>query len=305
MGYFTEEQLEEIKQYILDTGTKDTDLPSVSNVSSTDEIVIVQNGYNKKINLRTLFSSFGGITKDLETVEKDTKDTLIYVQDIETSMITNKNLGTEIINNLTIQEGNWVADNTIIGQATGDAGADGADGKTWKPTVSTDGNLSWELNNNIELPEIINIKGTKGDKGDKGDRGLGVSFYDHTLGTIGSSVTIDVLDKGYNIRFFEISRNFTLILKNICIGDSGTIYIQNINEGVSFTLKCSDLNNNLYSIGIEEDNVPGQVVTPSNNFNIMEKGRYKYTCKSGTIKNTQTCFDSAIFIEFDPEECAQ
>lgn len=176
MGYFTTEQLEEIKQYILDTGTKDTDLPSVSNVSSKDEIVIVQNGYNKKINLRTLFSSFGGITKDLETVEKDTKDTLIYVKDVETSMITKDNLGSELVNNLTIQEGNWVANNTIIGQATGNKGDQGISyTPIYNPTLNT---LEWsastiqpdsfdfskiyvKVENPVEVIDNINIKDYK------------------------------------------------------------------------------------------------------------------------------------------------
>lgn len=142
MGYFTTEQLEEIKQYILATGTKDTDLPSVSNVSSNDEIVIVQNGYNKKINLRTLFSSFGGITKDLETVEKYTTEAVTNFNNIKTTMITNENLAEKIIGKFSINDnGKWVVNDVVIGQATGDKGDDGL---TYTPIYNIDLNkLEW------------------------------------------------------------------------------------------------------------------------------------------------------------------
>lgn len=187
MGYFTTEQLEEIKQYILDTGTKDTDLPLVSNVSSKDEIVIVQNGYNKRIELKKLFSSFGGITQDIENLDKfnkdisaeniEIKDSLNYFKD---NTILKTNLGQELVNNLTITNGNWVANNTIIGQATGNDGKpgangkngtngidgkDGQDGNTWKPFVDDLGNLSWQLDTDFIAPEETNIKGEKGDSG--------------------------------------------------------------------------------------------------------------------------------------------
>ena len=177
MGYFTTEQLEEIKQYILDTGTKDTDLPSVSNVSSNDEIVIVQNGYNKKINLRTLFSSFGGITKALETVEKNTTEAVTNFNDIKVNMITNENLAEKMIGKFSIDDnGKWVVNDVVIGQATGDKGNDGI---TYTPIYNTDLNkLEWststiqpdsfdflkiyiKVENPVEVTGDINIKDYK------------------------------------------------------------------------------------------------------------------------------------------------
>ena len=150
MGYFTTEQLEEIKQYILDTGTKDTDLPSVSNVSSKDEIVIVQNGYNKKINLRTLFSSFGGITKDLETVEKNTNTVVTNFEDIKLNMITNENLAEKMIGKFSINDnGKWVVNDVIIGQATGDKGDRGDNGGIYKPTLINN-NIQYEYTESME-----------------------------------------------------------------------------------------------------------------------------------------------------------
>lgn len=177
MGYFTTEQLEEIKQYILNTGTKDTDLPSVSNVSSNDEIVIVQNGYNKKINLRTLFSSFGGITKDLETVEKNTTEAVTNFNDIKATMITDKNLAEKMVGKFSINDnGKWVVNNVVIGQATGDKGDNGI---TYTPIYNTNLNkLEWststiqpdsldfskiyvKVENPIEVLYDINIKDYK------------------------------------------------------------------------------------------------------------------------------------------------
>ena len=50
-------------------------------------------------------------------------------------------------------------------------GTKGDKGDTWKPTVDSNGNLSWAINSNTTAPTTVNIKGLKGDKGDKGDKG--------------------------------------------------------------------------------------------------------------------------------------
>ena len=50
-------------------------------------------------------------------------------------------------------------------------GDKGETGSTWKPTVSSTGDLSWTLDNDTTTPTTVNIKGVKGDKGDKGDTG--------------------------------------------------------------------------------------------------------------------------------------
>lgn len=60
-------------------------------------------------------------------------------------------------------------------------GLKGEKGDTWKPTIDSNGIISWALNNGTTIPISMNIKGPKGDvgatgtpgpKGDKGDTGL-------------------------------------------------------------------------------------------------------------------------------------
>lgn len=58
---------------------------------------------------------------------------------------------------------------------TGNKGEQGDPGKTWLPSVSNSGILSWEnsvLNNPPTPTSIIGPQGPKGDKGDKGDPGI-------------------------------------------------------------------------------------------------------------------------------------
>ena len=53
----------------------------------------------------------------------------------------------------------------------GETGAAGADGVTFYPAVSEDGDLSWSNNGGLENPETINIRGPQGIPGEKGDIG--------------------------------------------------------------------------------------------------------------------------------------
>lgn len=50
-------------------------------------------------------------------------------------------------------------------------GIQGLKGDTWKPTVDSNGNLSWAINNTTSTPSTINIKGPQGIQGPKGDTG--------------------------------------------------------------------------------------------------------------------------------------
>ena len=54
----------------------------------------------------------------------------------------------------------------------GPKGEAGIDGHTFVPKVSPDGILSWELDGEITLPELVSIKGPQGEKGDRGETGL-------------------------------------------------------------------------------------------------------------------------------------
>ena len=44
-------------------------------------------------------------------------------------------------------------------------------GKTFKPVIDSEGNLSWEIWDGVSLTPSVNITGPKGERGEKGDRG--------------------------------------------------------------------------------------------------------------------------------------
>lgn len=50
-------------------------------------------------------------------------------------------------------------------------GPKGEDGKTWKPSVDEDGNLTWTLDNSTTTPASVNIKGEQGIQGPQGEKG--------------------------------------------------------------------------------------------------------------------------------------
>lgn len=77
----------------------------------------------------------------------------------------------------------------------GTAGADGEDGATFTPSVSSDGVLSWSNNKGLANPAPINIKGADGTngtngvdgaKGDKGDKGDPFTYADFTAEQLAS-----------------------------------------------------------------------------------------------------------------------
>lgn len=77
----------------------------------------------------------------------------------------------------------------------GTAGADGEDGATFTPSVSSDGVLSWSNNKGLANPAPVNIKGADGAngtngvdgaKGDKGDKGDPFTYDDFTAAQLAS-----------------------------------------------------------------------------------------------------------------------
>lgn len=54
----------------------------------------------------------------------------------------------------------------------GEKGADGKNGATWKPSVDSEGNLSWINDTSQTVPVVVNIKGPKGDIGPQGLQGI-------------------------------------------------------------------------------------------------------------------------------------
>lgn len=68
----------------------------------------------------------------------------------------------------------------------GTAGADGEDGATFTPSVSSDGVLSWSNNKGLANPAPVIIKGVDGAKGDKGDKGDPFTYDDFTAEQLAS-----------------------------------------------------------------------------------------------------------------------
>lgn len=62
----------------------------------------------------------------------------------------------------------------------GTAGADGEDGATFTPSVSSDGTLSWSNDKGLANPASVNIKGEAGAAGAKGDKGDPFTYDDFT-----------------------------------------------------------------------------------------------------------------------------
>lgn len=62
----------------------------------------------------------------------------------------------------------------------GTAGADGEDGATFTPSVSSDGTLSWNNDKGLANPASVNIKGEAGAAGAKGDKGDPFTYDDFT-----------------------------------------------------------------------------------------------------------------------------
>lgn len=54
----------------------------------------------------------------------------------------------------------------------GEKGVDGKNGATWKPSIDSEGNLSWINDTSQTVPVAVNIKGPKGDKGEQGLQGI-------------------------------------------------------------------------------------------------------------------------------------
>ena len=51
-------------------------------------------------------------------------------------------------------------------------GPKGENGATWKPSVDSEGNISWINDTSQTVPVTVNIKGPKGDKGEQGLQGI-------------------------------------------------------------------------------------------------------------------------------------
>lgn len=74
----------------------------------------------------------------------------------------------------------------------GEAGADGADGVTFTPSVSSDGVLSWTNNGNLANPASVNIKGQPGN-------GFKILGYYSTVSALTSSVASPSVGDAYGV----------------------------------------------------------------------------------------------------------
>ena len=120
----------------------------------------------------------------------------------------------------------------------GEKGADGKNGATWKPSIDSEGNLSWINDTSQTVPVVVNIKGPKGDVGPQGPQGeQGIQGPPGEQGPPGKdgSVTnlIDSLESTdtqsaltarqgnvlYNM-ILEIKKNIEEFIENICTEDN-------------------------------------------------------------------------------------
>ena len=106
MGYLTKENLDQIKQYIGETGIRDSDFPSTTSLNGSEYMTLVSASGNKKIKtdvLKTIFigdgtSTTGGIQtintkEDLDNLINKGFGNLVYVKD-EDQYYSYSNTGT-------------------------------------------------------------------------------------------------------------------------------------------------------------------------------------------------------------------
>ena len=62
--FFTREDIEKIHQGLLRLGIKDSELPETINVNSDDTLAVVQDGKNKKINIKEFFNNISLLRKE-------------------------------------------------------------------------------------------------------------------------------------------------------------------------------------------------------------------------------------------------
>ena len=117
-------------------------------------------------------------------------------------------------------------------------GPKGENGATWKPSIDSEGNLSWINDTSQTVPVVVNIKGPKGDVGPQGPQGeQGIQGPQGEQGPPGKdgSVTnlIDSLESTdtqsaltarqgnvlYNM-ILEIKKNIEEFIENICTEDN-------------------------------------------------------------------------------------
>lgn len=90
----------------------------------------------------------------------------------------------------------------------------GEPGKTWKPTVDANGNLSWDLNVSTSTPTARNIRGPQGEKGADGQTFRPVwdsttQTYRFTAGDDTSPVTLSNLASKTELNNYVNNNNFT------------------------------------------------------------------------------------------------
>lgn len=174
----------------VDDKLKNVDLSNYYTKSET----YTQKEVDDKLKDIDVTSQLGDYYKKSETYSQTEIDKKLSEIDV-TSQLGDYAKTADVTKTLTIQRNgvsvgtyNGTADATINitvqdGAAGGDGepgapGKDGADGKTWKPSVSDSGELSWTISEDTTPPQTVNIKGQDGKDGTNGTNGTdGKTWY--------------------------------------------------------------------------------------------------------------------------------
>ncbi|WP_338630672.1 hypothetical protein [Clostridium baratii] len=142
-------------------------------IEQKDNEKVEKEGINIKIKLKEAFvSTEGMVNLNIKFIDKEGTITIIGPY-----FYVNKTFEGDIVEDKytidTLEEIKREAEELIkkVDDKLNGITSDGGSGKTWRPSVSEDGLLSWSEDNSDIPPENVNIKGPQGEQGIEGPQG--------------------------------------------------------------------------------------------------------------------------------------
>lgn len=128
---FTSNQIEEIRKKLLLEGIKDTQFPQASLIDGTETIVIVQQGENRQLNLKTLIENIESSTSsDFTNLSKGSGGSYTLEEALNLVNPINRKLG-QVITFLDSNTNSWV-----IYQFKGGSIEDWSDSSMWENVLT-------------------------------------------------------------------------------------------------------------------------------------------------------------------------